>query len=248
MAHQNGGEPVDRRSAICVVGAGSSGLATGKNLREYGFDVDIIEREDEAGGNWNFGKENSRVYQSTHTISSKPFTQYPDFPMPDAFPDYPHHSEILEYLIHYKKHFGLSELIEYETEVVAVEYKESTRHYVEIQHMSYLEEMAELIERLDAARPQLTRLEYCGHRAARDRRTRRRRARRDACSRALRRARLQRSPSDVRRDGPLDDARRWLGGTAQGDGDVARADRVGILRCLRVLSTHQTYFLSETPA
>ncbi|QDG53668.1 monooxygenase [Persicimonas caeni] len=121
MANQKEREPVDRRSAICVVGAGSSGLATGKNLREYGFDVDIIEREDEVGGNWNFGKENSRVYESTHTISSKPFTQYPDFPMPDAFPDYPHHSEILEYLIHYKQHFGLAELIEYDTEVVGVE-------------------------------------------------------------------------------------------------------------------------------
>ncbi len=113
--------PVDRRGAICVVGAGSSGLAAGKNLREYGFEVDVIEREDEVGGNWNFGKDNSRVYQSTHTISSKPFTQFPDFPMPDAFPDYPHHSEILEYLVHYKQHFGLHELIEFDTEVVAVE-------------------------------------------------------------------------------------------------------------------------------
>jgi hypothetical protein len=114
-------QPVDRRSAICVVGAGSSGLAAGKNLREHGFEVDIIEREDEAGGNWNFGKPNSRVYESTHTISSKPFTQFPDFPMPDSFPDYPHHSEILEYLLRYKEHFGLDSCIEYETSVVGIE-------------------------------------------------------------------------------------------------------------------------------
>lgn len=121
MSTQRATNLVDRRHAICVVGAGSSGLAAGKNLREHGFEVDIIEREDEVGGNWNFGKPNSRVYESTHTISSKPFTQYPDFPMPDRFPDYPHHSEILEYLKRYKQHFGLDEAIEYEASVVDIE-------------------------------------------------------------------------------------------------------------------------------
>jgi hypothetical protein len=121
MAAEPQSQPVDRRAAICVVGAGSSGLAAGKNLREYGFEVDIIEREDQVGGNWNFGKPNSRVYESTHTISSKPFTQFPDYPMPDDFPDYPHHSEIFEYLVRYKDHFGLEEFIEYETSVVDIE-------------------------------------------------------------------------------------------------------------------------------
>ncbi len=113
--------PTERRDTICVVGAGSSGLATAKNLREYGFAVDVIERTDDLGGNWNFGKGNSRVYESTHTISSKPFTQYPDFPMPDAFPDYPHHSEILAYLRRYANHFGVDECIEYEQEVAHIE-------------------------------------------------------------------------------------------------------------------------------
>ena len=121
MAQQEGTQPVDKRGTMCVVGAGSSGLAAAKALREYGFGVEIIEREDEVGGNWNFKKPNSRVYESTHTISSKPFTQYPDFPMPDSFPDYPHHSQILAYLKRYKEHFGLGELIEYQTEVVDVE-------------------------------------------------------------------------------------------------------------------------------
>ena len=31
------------------------------------------------------------MYESTHLISSKPFTQFPDFPMPDDYPDYPSH-------------------------------------------------------------------------------------------------------------------------------------------------------------
>ena len=43
--------------------------------------------ESDVGGNWNFGAPTSRVYASTHLISSKPFTQFPDFPLPDSFPD-----------------------------------------------------------------------------------------------------------------------------------------------------------------
>ena len=107
--------------AHCVIGAGSSGLAAAKNLMECGFTVDVLEREDDLGGNWNFGKPYARVYKSTHTISSKPGTQYPDFPMPSAFPDYPHHTQILSYLRSYADHFGVIPRIRYGSSVVRVE-------------------------------------------------------------------------------------------------------------------------------
>jgi thioredoxin reductase len=110
-------EPVDRRDRYCVVGAGSSGLAVAKNLRERGFDVDVVERENAVGGNWNFGSPSSRVYASTQMISSKPFTAYPDFPMPDAAPDYLHHTDVQAYLERYTHHFGLDEVIEFGTSV-----------------------------------------------------------------------------------------------------------------------------------
>ena len=75
------------RKSVCVVGAGSSGLTVTKNLLERGFAVDTYEQAGDVGGNWNFGGLTSRVYASTHAISSKPFTQYPDFPMADELPD-----------------------------------------------------------------------------------------------------------------------------------------------------------------
>ena len=83
---------------VCVIGAGASGLTAIKNLREYGFGVDCYERETGVGGAWNWRHDRSPVYASTHLISSKPFTQFPDFPMPDSWPDYPHHSQVLAYL------------------------------------------------------------------------------------------------------------------------------------------------------
>lgn len=110
---------IDRTDRHLVIGAGSSGLAAAKNLRERGFAVDVVEREAEVGGNWNIAAENSRVYASTHMISSKPFTQFPDFPMADADPDYLHHRQVLAYLQRYARHFGLYEVIEFRTQVEA---------------------------------------------------------------------------------------------------------------------------------
>src|SRR5262245_6618033 len=104
---------LERTERYCVIGAGSSGLTAAKNLLERGFDVDVLERECDLGGNWNYALPCSRVYRSTHMISSKWFTQYTDFPMPDAYPDYPHHHDVLEYLRSYARHFRVDERIEY---------------------------------------------------------------------------------------------------------------------------------------
>lgn len=110
----------DRHGAVCVIGAGGSGLTAIKNLREQGFEVDCYERETSVGGAWNWRHDRSPVYASTHLISSRPLTEFPDFPMPDDWPDYPHHSRLLSYLERYAEHFGLGDSIWFGTEVVAV--------------------------------------------------------------------------------------------------------------------------------
>jgi cation diffusion facilitator CzcD-associated flavoprotein CzcO len=109
----------DRHDAVCVVGAGASGLAAVKNLREQGFSVDCYERETSVGGAWNWRHDRSPVSAGTHLISSRPLTEFPDFPMPDTWTDYPHHSQVLSYLERYAEHFGLGEHIWYGTEVVS---------------------------------------------------------------------------------------------------------------------------------
>ena len=60
-----------------------------KTLLEYGIAAECIEREDQVGGNWYYGKPCSSVYRSAHLISSKTLTEYPDFPMPEDWPEYP---------------------------------------------------------------------------------------------------------------------------------------------------------------
>jgi len=111
----------DRSSKYCIVGAGSSGLAACKALAEAGVPYDCLEREDDVGGNWYYGRPNSRVYASTHTISSKRLTEYVDYPMPDDFPEYPHHTQVWEYLRGYARRFGLYERIEFGCGVMRIE-------------------------------------------------------------------------------------------------------------------------------
>lgn len=118
--HYDGSVPADRGETVCVIGAGAAGLAAVKNLLEHGFEVDCYERETGVGGAWNWRHDRSPVYASAHLISSKPFSQYPDFPMPDDWPDYPHHSALLSYLERYADHFDLRRHIWFGTEVVRV--------------------------------------------------------------------------------------------------------------------------------
>jgi len=102
---------------FCIVGAGSSGLAAAKNFRAAGIPFDCLERQDDIGGNWYYGSAASRVYASTHLVSSKALTEYTDFPMPADWPEYPSHRQTLEYLRAYARHFGLYEHTQFGTTV-----------------------------------------------------------------------------------------------------------------------------------
>lgn len=105
----------------CIVGAGASGIAAAKNLKALDIPFDVIEREDEVGGNWYYGKPCSSAYRSTHLISSKRMTEFPDFPMPDHYPHYPEHTLVLEYLRAYARRFDLYPHIQFNTSVERIE-------------------------------------------------------------------------------------------------------------------------------
>lgn len=111
----------DAARAIGVIGAGPSGLAAVKNLAARGLPVIGFEREDDVGGNWYYGRRSSSVYDSTHLISSKRMTEYPDFPMPKAFPPYPSHAQALSYLRDYAAHFRLYDHIQFNVTVERAE-------------------------------------------------------------------------------------------------------------------------------
>ena len=104
---------------VCVIGAGSSGIAAVKALHERGFEFDCFEASDRVGGNWVFKNRNgmSAAYRSLHINTSRERMEYADFPMPASYPDFPHHTHIAAYFDAYVDHFGFRDRITFETQV-----------------------------------------------------------------------------------------------------------------------------------
>jgi cation diffusion facilitator CzcD-associated flavoprotein CzcO len=106
---------------FCIIGAGSSGLAVARHFRAFGIAFDCVEREDDVGGNWYYGKPHSSVFRSTRLISSKRQTQFTDFPMPDAWPEHPGQELVFAYLRKYAEYFDLYSSIQFNTSVHRIE-------------------------------------------------------------------------------------------------------------------------------
>jgi cation diffusion facilitator CzcD-associated flavoprotein CzcO len=118
---------MDACDKICVLGGGPSGLVVAKTLLEQGIACEILEREDDVGGTWYYGRPGSSVYASTHLISSKRMTEFSDFPMPKEYPPYPSHEQALAYIRDYARHFGLYDHLQTNTTVVRVAAAEDLR-------------------------------------------------------------------------------------------------------------------------
>jgi cation diffusion facilitator CzcD-associated flavoprotein CzcO len=105
--------------SVCVIGAGVSGLTACKALADRGVPHTCFEASDEVGGNWYFENPNgtSSAYRSLHIDISKPSISFADFPMPERYPDYPHHTHIFEWLRDYADTFSLRERIRFNTRV-----------------------------------------------------------------------------------------------------------------------------------
>ena len=105
---------------VAIIGAGPSGITAAKHLIQVGIsNLVVFEKNNQVGGNWVYSPDpsHSSVYESTHIISSKKFSQYHDFPMPDDYPDYPGHKLLLKYFQDYATHFGVDKYIKFNTTV-----------------------------------------------------------------------------------------------------------------------------------
>ena len=108
------------RPRTAVIGAGISGLTAGKMLGDYDVPYTTFEMSDRIGGNWAFGNPNgkSSAYRSLHIDTSKHRLSFRDFPIPEEYPAFPHHSDIKAYLDSYADTFGLLDHIEFNNGVV----------------------------------------------------------------------------------------------------------------------------------
>ncbi|SDH13496.1 Predicted flavoprotein CzcO associated with the cation diffusion facilitator CzcD [Lentzea fradiae] len=107
---------------VCVIGAGSSGIAACQVLSARGIEYDCLELGSEVGGNWRYQNDNgmSSAYRSLHINTSRQMMEFKSYPMPSHLPVYPSHFQIAEYFDDFVKHFGFRDRIRFRTEVVSV--------------------------------------------------------------------------------------------------------------------------------
>ena len=116
--------PTEKRR-VAVIGAGVSGLAAAKCLLDEGLEAVVYEQAAQIGGLWNYDEDQPDgggvMYRSLRTNTSRQTLPFSDFPLPESAPDYPHRSEVLQYLRDYSAHFRLHRSIQLNTEVESVE-------------------------------------------------------------------------------------------------------------------------------
>jgi cation diffusion facilitator CzcD-associated flavoprotein CzcO len=100
---------------ILIIGAGPAGLATAKELKAKHISFDQIEKHSDVGGLWDIDNQGSPLYESAHFISSKTLSAFPDFPMPQSYPDYPSRKQVLNYIKEYAKYFDIYKNIKFST-------------------------------------------------------------------------------------------------------------------------------------
>uniref|UniRef100_A0A803JRM1 Flavin-containing monooxygenase n=1 Tax=Xenopus tropicalis TaxID=8364 RepID=A0A803JRM1_XENTR len=109
---------------ICVVGAGSSGLAAIKCCLDEDLEPTCFERYHDIGGLWRFKEDledgRASIYKSVIINTSKEMMCFSDYPIPDDFPNYMHNSKIMDYFRMYAENFNLLKYIRFKTTVCSI--------------------------------------------------------------------------------------------------------------------------------
>ncbi|KAK6965027.1 Cyclopentanone 1 2-monooxygenase (CPMO) [Biomphalaria glabrata] len=109
---------------VAIIGAGCSGLAAIKCCLEAELEPVCFESSADVGGLWRFTEEvkdvRGCVMESTVINTSKEMMSFSDFPAPRDFPNFMHHSKVLEYFQRYADRFDLLKFIKFNHEVISV--------------------------------------------------------------------------------------------------------------------------------
>jgi cation diffusion facilitator CzcD-associated flavoprotein CzcO len=101
----------------CIVGAGPGGLAAARAFKNLGLSIDVFERHSAIGGIWDRTNPGTPMYESAHFISSRDKSAYHGYKMPETYPEYPNHKQILDYLRGFAAEYNLEENIHLSTSV-----------------------------------------------------------------------------------------------------------------------------------
>lgn len=99
----------------CIIGAGFSGISTANVFKQYGFDVQVYEKEKEAGGVW----ASCRRYPGLGTQNTRDTYHLSDLAPLKDHPEWPRGKQVQEYFEAYIDQQKLRSLIKFNTSVVS---------------------------------------------------------------------------------------------------------------------------------
>ena len=105
---------------VVVVGAGQSGLAAARALRELGMPAVILEASERPAGSW------PRYYDSLRLFSPAAYSSMPGMPFPGAPDRYPGRDEVADYLERYASWLG----VEIQTSTRVQTIRQDGRHFI----------------------------------------------------------------------------------------------------------------------
>ncbi|KEF60294.1 uncharacterized protein A1O9_05145 [Exophiala aquamarina CBS 119918] len=112
----------EQQPTVAVIGLGSQGLVTLKNLLEEGFVASGFDKRSYVGGVWHYSTDyHVSALQSTVVNVSRERACFTDFAFPEKTSSYPSAREVDQYLNDYCNHFGLRKHIRLSTEVKSIE-------------------------------------------------------------------------------------------------------------------------------
>jgi len=112
---------------VIIIGSGWAGICTMKHCLDEHMTAVVLEKSSEYGGVWNINNSPA-VYANTYSVTSKYYLSMSDFPIPDSYPEFPHHSLVMDYMRMYAAHFNVDKHIRLNSEVVKIEKRETLWH------------------------------------------------------------------------------------------------------------------------
>ena len=100
-----------------IIGAGIRGLLACKYILSKGYTPFVFESRGSIGGVW------TQTFKTTKVQSPRSLYQFSDFPWSSSLPEFPDHSQVLDYLLCYPTHFNLLPHIKFNSKVLGIKYE-----------------------------------------------------------------------------------------------------------------------------